>query len=74
MAFQTFICKLAVCFYGETYSKLGSMREESAIKEVPSHISGHRRTLEQIFEKVTLISSTVRQVIWEHGNLRSQDL
>lgn len=67
-----FICKLA-SFYGETYSKLSSMKEKSIEKKDFSQVSGHRRKLGQIFKKIKLISSAVRQVIWELGNLRSLD-
>lgn len=49
------------------------MKERSIEKKDFSQVSGQRRKRGQIFEKIKLISSAVRQVIWELGNLRSLD-
>lgn len=51
---------------------LGPMREGLVEEKVSSQASGHRRKLEHSFRKVKLISSTVKPVILEHGNVRSQ--
>lgn len=48
------------------------LREGSIEKKVPSQVCRHRRQLEQIVEKVKLISSALRPAIPERGNSRSR--